>query len=65
VSLSRVSIRHRGGSDPSAGVVALGTTTLLSVSSGIGLTRNTPDYVINVALPIRFDLLKLLSSQVK
>jgi hypothetical protein len=50
------------GSDQSAGVLTLGATsligknTLLSVSAGIGLTRNTPDYVINVALPIRVDL---------
>jgi hypothetical protein len=50
------------GSDQRAGVLTLGATsligrnTLLSLSAGIGLTRNTPDYVINVALPIRFDL---------
>ncbi len=50
------------GSDQRAGVLTLGATsligknTLLSVSAGIGLTRNVPDYVINVALPIRFDL---------
>ena len=50
------------GSDQRAGLLTLGATsligknTLLSFSAGIGLTRNTPDYVINVALPIRFDL---------
>jgi hypothetical protein len=34
----------------------LGRGTLLDVSGGIGLTSDAPDYFIQVALPIRFDL---------
>ncbi|MDY7573532.1 transporter [Actimicrobium sp. CCI2.3] len=59
---SRINGVSVAGSDQRAAVLTLGASsligknTLLSVSAGIGLTRNTPDYVINVALPIRFDL---------
>jgi hypothetical protein len=34
----------------------LGRNVLLDVSGGIGLTSEAPDYFIQVALPIRFDL---------
>ena len=34
----------------------LGRGTLLDVSGGIGLTGDAPDYFVQVALPIRFDL---------
>lgn len=52
------------GSDQVSSMLTLGATTmigkrtLLSVSTGIGLTRNTPDYVINVTVPLRFELFK-------
>jgi hypothetical protein len=50
------------GSDQVSGVLLLGATstfgkrTLLSLTVGKGLTRNTPAYFINLAMPIRFDL---------
>lgn len=34
----------------------LGRGVLLDVSGGVGLTDDAPDYFINIALPIRFDL---------
>jgi hypothetical protein len=34
----------------------LGRGILLDVSGGIGLTSDSPDYFVQVALPIRFDL---------
>ena len=34
----------------------LGRGILLDVSGGIGLTSDAPDYFVQVALPIRFDL---------
>ncbi len=34
----------------------LGRRVLLDVSGGIGVTDDAPDYFINIALPIRFDL---------
>lgn len=34
----------------------LGRSALLDVSGGIGLTSDAPDYFVQVALPIRFDL---------
>jgi hypothetical protein len=34
----------------------LGRGILLDISSGIGLTSDTPDYFVQIALPIRFDL---------
>lgn len=52
------------GSDQVSGVLLLGATsivgksTLLSVTIGKGLTKGTPDYFVNVAVPIRFDLFK-------
>jgi hypothetical protein len=52
------------GSDQVSGLLTFGATsiigkrTLLSVSVGKGLTKGAPAYVVNVALPFRFDLLK-------
>lgn len=34
----------------------LGRGVLLDVSGGVGMTDDAPDYFINIALPIRFDL---------
>jgi hypothetical protein len=34
----------------------LGRGILLDISSGIGLTSDAPDYFVQIALPIRFDL---------
>jgi hypothetical protein len=36
----------------------LGRRSLLSVTLGIGLTKDAPNYVVGVALPIRFEFLK-------
>ena len=40
----------------------LGRRVLLDVSGGIGLTNDAPDYFIQVALPIRFDIPFLASN---
>ncbi len=61
---TRVRGSRVAGSDQVSGLLTFGATsiigkrTLLSVSVGKGLTKNAPDYVINVALPVRFDLFK-------
>jgi hypothetical protein len=34
----------------------LGQGILLDVSSGIGLTNDAPDYFVQIAIPIRFNL---------
>jgi hypothetical protein len=34
----------------------LGRNVLLNVSGGVGLTSDAPDYFVEVALPIRFDV---------
>jgi hypothetical protein len=50
------------GSDETVGLFTVGASTILTsrvfldVELGIGLTESAPDYTINVALPIRFDL---------
>ena len=52
------------GSDQVSGVLMVGATsmvgkhTLLSINVGKGLTKDMPDYFINVTVPIRFELFK-------
>lgn len=52
--------RRIAGSDQVSSVLALGASsilgrrTLLSVSLGIGLTEDAPDYSVNLSLPMRF-----------
>ena len=52
------------GSDQVSSMLLLGATsflssrTLLSLTVGKGLTPGTPDYLINVALPLRVDIFK-------
>lgn len=52
--------RRVDGSDQVNSILALGASsilgrrTLLSVSAGIGLTEESPDYSVFVSLPMRF-----------
>ena len=52
------------GSDQVSGALTFGASTiignrtLLSVTVGKNLTKNAPDYFVNIALPFRFDLFK-------
>ena len=58
----RVDGRTINDSDQVQGLMILGASAtlgrgiLLDVSGGIGLTSDSPDYFVQVALPIRFDL---------
>jgi hypothetical protein len=52
------------GSDQVSSMLVLGTAStiskraILSLSGGIGLTEGTPNYFINLAVPIRFEIFK-------
>ena len=52
------------GSDQVSGMLVVGATSTVgknaavAVTIGKGMTRGTPDYFVNVAVPIRFDLFK-------
>lgn len=52
------------GSDQVSGMLVVGATSTIgksaavAVTVGKGMTRGTPDYFMNVAVPIRFDLFK-------
>ena len=54
--------RNVPGSDQVVGVFTLGTASiidsgvLLSLTGGIGLTEDAPDYFVQLSIPIRFDL---------
>jgi hypothetical protein len=54
--------RTIAGSDQVVGIFSLGASSvigngvLLDVSAGIGLTDDSPDYSVTIALPIRFDV---------
>ena len=53
--------RHIAGSDVSYAVLDVGYSfllsprALLSITTGVGLTENSPDYTLGVSLPIRFE----------
>lgn len=53
------------GSDQTNGVLTLGASSilgrgvLLSITGGIGLTSDAPDYFVGISLPIAFDVPKL------
>jgi hypothetical protein len=57
---TRIAGQHVAGSDTTSGILELGFAktltrrTLLDVQLGIGLTRDSPDFRLRLALPIRF-----------
>ena len=58
----KVNNRVVNDSDQVQGLIIMGASSilgrgiLLDISSGIGLTSDAPDYFVQIALPIRFDL---------
>lgn len=57
------SIRGRSipGTDQNSSLLLIGASsliaknTLVSITGGIGLTKDSPDYVITLSIPVRFD----------
>jgi hypothetical protein len=61
---TKINGREIPGSDQTSGVFTLGASSilgrgvLLSITGGIGLTSDAPDYFVGISLPIAFDVPK-------
>lgn len=62
ISSTRVSNNSIPGSDTNVSMFTFGASSIIgarlffSTVAGIGLTKNSPDYFINVSIPLRFDV---------